>query len=330
MSQRRRQARLQSLRFTGPPPPPRLYGLRPACPVPAAGASPRRSRPPRLGARRARLPPAAPGARAGARPPRGAPGRIPAGSLELEPRVPAPLLPSPPCGSHPGRRRRRPERGAGQTAHGRALVPAWRRACARSRGFRPRAPRSCEPGRAQSSPSSTSRPCLTAESPASGPQCVWLGAWHRHPDPRGQRGQKALSPPSHPALGFPENISQCPSLQRDAALPHEPAWGTLLAPACWPGATGSRPFRWDWSATGGRARRGAAARWLGRGGAVPVAWVSLARARVHPRALANLRGGVEVWTTGLDYFLKILKIVFAVWRTLEPLSSHLSPGFISE
>lgn len=156
-----------------------------------------------------------------------APGRALAGSLEPEPRIPAPLLPSPLRGSHPGRRRRRPERGAGQTAHGRALVPAWCRICARSRGFRRRAPRSREPRRAQSSPSSASRPCLEAESPASRPQCVWLGAWHRHPDPRGQRGQKALSPPSHPALGVPESISQCPSLQRDAALPHEPAWRTL-------------------------------------------------------------------------------------------------------
>lgn len=52
MSQRRRQARLLSLRFTGPPPPPpRLCGPRPAR-VPAAGAPPRAPLgPPRLGAR---------------------------------------------------------------------------------------------------------------------------------------------------------------------------------------------------------------------------------------------------------------------------------------
>lgn len=88
MSQRRRRARLQSLRFTGPPPPPpRLYGPRPARPVPAAGASPRRSRPPRLGACRPPLPPAAPGARAGARPPRGCAGP---GPWNLSPGCPRP------------------------------------------------------------------------------------------------------------------------------------------------------------------------------------------------------------------------------------------------
>lgn len=88
MSQRRRRARLQSLRFTGPPPPPpRLYGPRPARPVPAAGASPRRSRPPRLGACRPPLPPAAPGARAGARPPRGCAGP---GPWNLSPGRPRP------------------------------------------------------------------------------------------------------------------------------------------------------------------------------------------------------------------------------------------------
>lgn len=51
MSQRRRQARLLSLRFTGPPPPPRLCGPRPARPSPAAGGSPHPAWPPRLGAR---------------------------------------------------------------------------------------------------------------------------------------------------------------------------------------------------------------------------------------------------------------------------------------
>lgn len=201
--------------------------------------------------------------------------------------------------------------------------------------LRPRASRSREPGSARARaklPSSASRPCLAAESPASRPQCVWLGAWHPDPDPYGQRGQKPLSPPSHPALGGgdPESISQCPSLQRDAALPHGPAWGPLLAPACWPGAAGSGPFRWDWGAMEGRARTAPATGCLGGGGAVPVAWVSLPRARVHPRARSNLRGGVEVWTTGLEYFLNILKIVFGVWRTLEPLSPHLSPGFSSQ
>lgn len=55
MSQRRRQARLLSLRFTGPPPPPRLCGPRPArlpkSPRPAR-LSATRWDPPRLGALR--------------------------------------------------------------------------------------------------------------------------------------------------------------------------------------------------------------------------------------------------------------------------------------
>lgn len=53
----------------------------------------------------------------------------------------------------------------------------------------------------------------------------------------------------------------------------------------------------------------AAAGCLGGGGALPVPWVSLPRPGVNPRALSNLRGGVEVWTAGLEYFLKIVKIV---------------------
>lgn len=133
MSQRRRQARLLSLRFTGPPPPPpRLYGPRPARPVPAAGASPRRSRPPRLGACRARLPPAAPGARAGARPPRGCarPGGIRPERWNLSPAC-SRHRPATTCatrGSHPGRRRgrtgaRRPADGS-QPGPSPRLVPA--------------------------------------------------------------------------------------------------------------------------------------------------------------------------------------------------------------
>lgn len=40
---------------------------------------------------------------------------------------------------------------------------------------------------------------------------------------------------------------------------------------------------------------------------MPVTWVSLLWPGVSPRALSNLRGGVDVWTAGLKYFLKILK-----------------------
>lgn len=42
---------------------------------------------------------------------------------------------------------------------------------------------------------------------------------------------------------------------------------------------------------------------------MPVTWVPLPRPGVKPRALSNLRGGVDVWTAGLKYFLKFLKIV---------------------
>lgn len=178
VSQRRRQARLLSLRFTGPPPPPpRLYGPRPARPVPAAGASPRRSRPPRLGACRARLPPAAPGARAGARPPRGCarPGGIRPERWNLSPACPR-HRPATTCatrGSHPGRRRGRT--GARRRADGSQPGPSPRLAPARSAlpRLRPRARLApAGPGRAHSLPSSASRRLLAAESPAARPQCL--------------------------------------------------------------------------------------------------------------------------------------------------------------
>lgn len=161
MSQRRRQARLLSLRFTGPPPPP--CGPGPARSVPAAGAPPRASLgPPHLCARRGRphflqqrpgrscgspasrgglgkgleevsAPPRAPQPRllrlqlAYLGPARGQRGALgPARRLELEPRggprPPPRPLPAPPA-RRPGRRRGPSERGAGQTAHGQAWSP---------------------------------------------------------------------------------------------------------------------------------------------------------------------------------------------------------------
>lgn len=288
MSQRRRQARLQSLRFTGPPPPPRLYGPRPARPVPAAGASPRRSRAPTP--RRLPGPTSSSCSRSASRS-EAAAGPRQAGTqsgrwMEPEPRVPA---------SPPGYYLRHPrlapraaarETGARRRADGSRPGPSPRLAPAlRALPWpRPRAPRSREPGRAQSSPP----PLLALASRLSHPPLVPRvsgsvpGTAIQTPAAREDR-----SPSRHPRISraggsrvrLPvppacKEAQPCPTGPRGELCWHLPAGWAPRGPVP-SGGTGVRP-------EGEHAPLAAAAGCLGGGGAVPVVRVSLSRSRVHP------------------------------------------------
>lgn len=262
-----------------------------------------------------------------------APGPAPAGSLEPEPRVPA----SPPgyYVRHPAART--PGGGAGHRSAApgrrlaaRALVPAWRRGCARPRGS----------GRALLAPWS-----LGARAQSFPPPPLALASRLSH---------RPLVPSVSGLV--PGTAIQTPAAREDrspSGLPRIPLWEFPRASPSAPACKGTQPCptgpRGDlsWHLPAGQAPRGpvpsggTGVRWVGeharpqqRG-----AWEEAGLCRLPgspypglstPTRLSNLWGGVKVWTTGFEYFLKNLKIVFGVWRTLEPLSPHLSPGFSSE
>lgn len=152
--------------------------------------------------------------------------RVPAGSLEPEPRVPA----SPPgyYVRHPEARTPGGGEGDRSAAPGRrltagALVPAWRRGCARPRGFGRALLAPANLGARAKLSSSASCPCLAAESPASRPQCVSglvPGTAIQTPAAREDRSPSRL--PRIPRRGFPRASPSAPACKGTQPCPTGP------------------------------------------------------------------------------------------------------------
>lgn len=192
---------------------------------------------------------------------------------------------------------RTPGGGAGDpsAAPGRRLT-AGRESPPGAGAARARASRSREARARAKLPSSASRLGLGAESPASSPQWVWLSAWHRHLDPRGQRGQTEASPSHHPRWGSPESISRCPQPSRGRSPAPRARVGNSPGTCRLAGRRGVRSLPVGLECDGRESTRGV---WE-EAGLCQSAGSPDPGDRVHPRAPSNLRGGVEVWDLNIS------------------------------